>query len=135
MSTQFEKVPSYVGCTPKELAAAKALYAKLSANPSHAMQSGYRRAALAAILNSGAAVPPLLYLEFSQVIPDGYKVTQRLRPRPDDTKTRREFEAAEKARIAAPHKLSQREAQNTLSIAAYSQWCAENQSELAKTVI
>jgi hypothetical protein len=134
---QFEKVPSYVEATQQEVAKARqALAAMRVHNPAFDLQKGFRRSAVQAKFNSGMLLTAIEYAEFSDVVPPGYSARNTSVDREYEErqfKARTEFAESERRRREQPHLLTQREAQNMLSPAAYNKWVDEHQDVIARS--
>ena len=110
---QYEKIPAYVAATPQEVAAARKQLTKLKANSAFALMQGARRGSLQAKLHS------------AMKLEEAARQMQR--------KARAEFEESERKRLAGPREMTQREAQNCLSAAAYNDWVDNHQFLIARS--
>jgi hypothetical protein len=137
---QYEKIPAYVAATPQEVAAARKQLTKLKANSAFALMQGARRGALQAKFNSGMLLTALEYAEFGDIVPAGFSTKMHAGRYEQDAKraelqrkARAEFEESERQRLAGPREMTQREAQNCLSPAAYNAWVDSHQFLIAKS--
>jgi hypothetical protein len=139
---QYEKIPAYVAATPQEVAAARKQLTKLKANSAFALMQGARRGALQAKFNSGMLLTALEYAEFGDIVPVGFSTKMHAGRNEQDVKraelqrkARAEFEESERKRLAGPREMTQREAQNCLSPAAYNDWVDNHQFLIARSVL
>jgi hypothetical protein len=101
---------------------------------------GARRGALQAKFNSGMPLTALEYVEFGDIVPAGFSTRlhagnaeQRAEREQRDRKVAAEFAENERKRLAAPHPMTQREAQDSLSAVDYNKWVDANQGMIART--
>lgn len=138
-----ETVPAYVHGTAQDLAKAREMFAMLQKNFAWQAQQGIRRSALTAKFNSAMPLTPLEYVEFENVIPDGYRAhfgkpdptAVLLKERADAAK--REYESEQKAKREQKRPIADaREAAATLSPAEYNKWLDNpaNQAIVNRTI-
>jgi hypothetical protein len=135
---QYEKIPAYVAATPQEVAAARKQLTKLKANSAFALMQGARRGSLQAKLHSAMKLSALEFAEFGDIIPADFSAKVHdggleEAARQMQRKARAEFEESERKRLAGPREMTQREAQNCLSPAAYNAWVDSHQFLIARS--
>lgn len=139
---KFESVPEYVAATPAEVVAARARLTELRKNSAFALMQGARRAAVQAKFHSGMVLTALEYVEFSDVVPPGFRTNTNSgaaeRNREADEKRREtmaEFQEQERKRREAPRPMTREEAQAYLGPHAYNKWVDEHQDLIARTTL
>jgi hypothetical protein len=136
---KFEKVPHYVpaGTTPQDIADAREQFSRLKTNFAWYRQAQFRQAAMLARMQLGGYITAMEFVEFGDVIPEGYIPRQELEAgrvaehRKMLDNNRRAWEKAEAERRAAEAQKQRdlmsitdpREAQASLPPAEYMAWC------------
>lgn len=137
---KFTKVPACCGsASVQDMNAGEIEYNRLLLVPGWSMVGGPRRAALQAKMNSGFAITPLEYFEFTEVVKN-YVPGMAASASPHGEAARRqriEWEREENARKAAAPKrpaviATLRDAQMMLSPLEYAAWCKANPGIVAR---